>query len=745
MSAVVLPDSTVHKLITLLKRYGQLIIWGTAELIHELGSEQTGLWIGGIDHIAAGRFGNAILSKAAILENAGFSSSIKTLDEIESEQNVVAVVQWLTALARSCDPLCQRVAESIQPDRHLSPLLSTDFELNPRITKYWHALLLTLLAIPAFKSHLAAAYCDTYLEVTARYAQGFGLLERSGYALSVQFLNRVTYVTDLVKHKDLLGKIGKALLQTLKVAAIEVPTVSGATVQRLNPNHFVLAHRRYSPCISDLKCVLNVDGMPRLFASTNTTFLLDWVKALGACQLMDAQTWREFSEGHVELEGRGWIGAFNASISLGSLYERLLAWKDEDTSPISEVDSPLSSGLLSCVDLTVRILTDGILPWQREEEVHYLETRNPFIEPHKKSVASLPFAVVSQHHGTDRMFRSWPMSQSTPFSFHLPLHRFVATALREVCLRSDGMEKLWSALDRLDTDARDAIVVGMMEFPTVVLARAGQIKAGLWRRNGPGLNDQLLNYSEPPFCRAMRDSDLLLAQFTMLCGRFSDGPTQSGVARFVHLLLHRLGAFEFCDVQPKDLAASFSDSSKARPAWNFTPAHDVASKLLLLEEFLHTMVMLAVELPSIAPTTKSERLEQARSRLRREVIHKLASGPKTHSELAEVHYVLSHWDNHYLSEEGKLENPDDASGAALESILRNVADRKASRSKMEPDKWTLKNDAWELYDPSFYHISLRDHQSVAENRPLPPREAIHPKLGLPLRAFCPRLSSVNPA
>ena len=35
----------------------------------------------------------------------------------------------------------------------------------------------------------------------------------------------------------------------------------------LDPFHTVLSHRRYSVCISDLKCVLNVDGISRHFTS----------------------------------------------------------------------------------------------------------------------------------------------------------------------------------------------------------------------------------------------------------------------------------------------------------------------------------------------------------------------------------------------------------------------------------------------------------------------------------------------
>lgn len=47
--------------------------------------------------------------------------------------------------------------------------------------------------------------------------------------------------------------------------------------------------------------------------------------------------------------------------------------------------------------------------------------------------------------------------------------------------------------------------------------RAAQIRAGLWRRNGPGMNDQVLNYAEPPFCRPLADADMLLLQFSLIC------------------------------------------------------------------------------------------------------------------------------------------------------------------------------------------------------------------------------------
>ena len=755
-------DSILQKLVRSLQQYGQLVVWGTMELLAEMSITQIQLWLDG-DRVASGIVGNNMLKRALLLTSHGLYCSILTLQELQLEQRAVSVLQWLTCLARSCDPLCQTVAESIAPERHLVPLLRADFKLSSRVTKYWHSLLLTLLAVPTFKSHLAAAYCDTYQMVTSEYARGMGVLERSGYALSVQFLNRVTYVVDLVQRRDLLGKLGASLLQTLQVACAGT---GGGGGRVLNPNHFVLTHRRYSPCISDLKCVLNVKGMPRLFASKHGTFLRDWIAALQLGQMMDAQIWRDWSQGHVELEVRGWVGAFNASISLGSLFERLLSWDDDDPSPIDDPNSPLSKNLLSCVALTLHVLTAGVAPWQQSEMATYQATSyTSSLQPYKRRPASLPFSTVSAKHGSVLAFRALPMSQMTSFSFHLPLHRFVAACLREVSLRQSATKELFASLAKFPRV--DSLVLGLMEFPLLVLCRAAQVRAGLWRRNGNGLNDQVLNYAEPPFCRAMRDADLLLVQFAML-GRTQHQTTDCrpdsdvGVCFLVHLLLHRLGIFDFCglakapnsdinryldEVQqglysPEQNSEDMGDDFLL--PWTYSPARDASSCLLLLEEFLHTMIVLSSELPPL-PTAgdKTVHTQQAKWRLRREVIHRLASGPKTHSELAEVHHVLSHWDNVYLSEEGKLVNPDDATGAALGAVLAEVATRKVSRGKMEPDKWELKREAWEQYDPSFFHISLRSHQTAAESRPTPTGKDVN--FGVPPKSLCPVPPAAHPS
>lgn len=760
-------DILLHKLVKSLRTFGQLVIWGTSELISEVGRTQLQLWMDG-DKIASARIGALVIERTSRLSRHGLFCSILTLNELVLEQRAVAVLQWVACLARSCDPLCLSVAETILPNRHLVPLLRADFKMSARITKAWYSLLLTLLAVPAFKSHLAAAYCDTYRIVTAKYARGMGVLERSGYTLSVQFLNRVTYVIDLVEKRDLLGKLGKSLLETFLVACNKEKWNG-----RLDPDHFVLTHRRYSPCVSDLKCVLNVKGMPRIVACKGGTFLGDWIAALALAQFMDSQIWRHWSQEHVQDESRGWVGAFNASISLGSLFERLLGWEDEEESPIRDPLSPLARDLMSCVELTYFILSSGIHRWQLHEAQKYLATpySPSLLEAHKHSPSSLPFSSVAAKFGTTLAMRQLSVSQVTPFSFHLPLHRFLAGCFRDLCLRKDdynqGLSNLLSRLrEQLDARQQEDLFRLLMEFSVLVLSRAAQVRAGLWKRNGPGLSDQVLNYAEPPFCRNMRDADLLLTQFAAiartsnLCskGHVSD----AGTAFLSNLLLHRLGIFDYVGMSKapdqnipmyvQELEANFYASEKKDHdcenddvvlPWTYSPIRDSSVSMFLLEEYLQFMIVFLSELPAVVPVTRDEQTKQARFRLFREVIHRLASGPKTHSELSEVHHVLSHWDNVLLSEEGKLLNPDDATGAALGMVLADIADRKVSRGKMEPDKWEMKGSAWEYYDPAFFHISLRCHQIAAEGRPKPELDSRN-SLGWKPKSYAPDPGPAHP-
>ena len=776
------PNSPIlNKIVRLLKQsQGNLILWGTYELLTEVGSVVSSLWKDNDKHATA-RIASLMQEKAHIFKKEGFHVSIQTHFELQMEQRAIAVLHWLSILARSCDSLCEVVAHSLS-QRHLIPLLEADLKLPRKITSSWHALLLTLLAIPQFKQDLAAAYCDSYGRVTKEYAEGVGVLDCSCFTLSVQFLNREKYVKELVKERNLLERLTKSLLETLRLAKqrilhdmknielesngndilaqnnyhfstttsvfMEQSTLYGLNGEEyilhsnatLDPTHPVLSHRRYSPCISDLKCVLNVVGMAREFAAGGKC-LDDWLELLSIPQGMDGQTWRTRAQGHIHVEPKGWIGAFNASISLGSLFERILGWEDNDLSPIYESKE---NSLLTAIEVTVKTLT-FVSKWQKKEFPIPSTINTSRLKARETRI--LPYSTVSIKHATPSIFSALYLPQSYPWSFHYPLHRFAASCLRECARReTQGMVELEHLLttSRPESDFR-ALLEGMIEISLLVLSRAAQIRAGIWKRNGQGMHDQVLNYAEPPFCRLLRDADVTVLQFAIAA--LMKLQPWGGVAYFTNLSVHRFGVFDFCgfdknkNVMEKDADQpslssddneeyatstmediSDQDSNDIRDnetqVLNSPAEYDSVVSLLLVEELLHLWILLLTEIPPSPTSSSPEKIiKLAKSRMRREIIHRLASGPKTHSELAEVQHVLPLRDTIALNAEGRILNPDDATGAALECILSLVG-KQSNASNCGPNKWELNKDAWVDYDPAFWHIAQRAHQTIAEVKPI---------------------------
>jgi len=956
--------STIKKIVQVTQSSvnGDVVLLGTFDLLHATGptpSITLELWRDG-DDMTLHKIGSTILEWAQILSSAGVPCSIKTHKQLRTEQQAHAALAWLSHTARSCDALCRQISLATSQVRHLAPMLHADLRLPRRITRAYHALQLTLLAVPDFKKRLADVYCDAYEKVTEEYARGVGVAECSSYTLSVQFLNRKAYVLDLAENRGLLNKLVTAFYITLRQAVLkdsQDQKYGNRWTDRLDSNHPVLTNRRYSPCVSDLKCVLNVDGMSRRFcvsrrrnkcggnmvftpeelqliastfksksrslsskSSTATTTRLpmdSWIEALILSQAMDEQTWRMRHQGHVEMEPRGWVGAFNLSISLGSLFERILAWEDaisSDTSSKIEESSSTSeeskhkhnandTNTTSCMLQTAFGVMLGILSWQQQHvhEGQYQPTAHPsLVHPppsnivhHTCAPAALPVSTTSVQFGMSRLcLPALSVMQLCPVSFHFPLHRFLACCLRELCRGTNnvmvdltessnsssvsGPDKLVRHMIHWSCRRRAAMPSSMtdntpfnptwpfrrlLEFPVLVLSRAAQIRANLWRRNGPGMQDQVLNYVEPPFCRALRDADLLLVQYAVLGYRpnmHKDSNNSSnnneenkesvGCAYVTNLLLHRFGVFAFAGFQsapskhlgrygaeleanyydaenlngadPSVLVQTFTtvgnnhdvsagrngnssgddddddetmatvteesgggdgvdadDSSELKAEttqqvpkhkllpWTYSPADhvskstgkisiDIPAVLALFEELLHLFIILITELPPLplmsgsnpgemsSSSQKSDQAKQARSRLRREVIHRLASGPKPFSELAEVHHVLSQRDNAALSEEGRLQNPDEAAEAALHSVLLEVANELPARG-FDSKRWELKKEVWVEYDPAFFHVGLRAHQSAAELRPSNPKASSSNVNDNP-SPFCPRPAPAHP-
>jgi hypothetical protein len=115
--------------------------------------------------------------------------------------------------------------------------------------------------------------------------------------------------------------------------------------------------------------------------------------------------------------------------------------------------------------------------------------------------------------------------------------------------------------------------------------------------------------------------------------------------------------------------------------------------------------------------TKEERVKKSltkvlnsvKSKMRREVVHRLAVGPQTHSALREVYGLLSPREMKVVKHIGG----DD--GELLEDVLKEVAVNQIGQG-LSPNTWHLKPAGWDEYDPCFYHLNEKGHQMAAANR-----------------------------
>ena len=121
----------------------------------------------------------------------------------------------------------------------------------------------------------------------------------------------------------------------------------------------------------------------------------------------------------------------------------------------------------------------------------------------------------------------------------------------------------------------------------------------------------------------------------------------------------------------------------------------------LTDEALLLLINLATELPLPADPVPVNRALEI---VKRELIHHLAGGPATFSQLLECANSTS---SHDLNKIGQSE---------LERVVSEVTDIREV-SPLEPPHYHLKKVFWSSYDPTFPHTSMRVHQKASELRP----------------------------
>lgn len=600
--------------------------------------------------------------------------SLVTQEIKQSGENILMAISFLYTLAQTTDGMCRMICKSLTIER-VTRMLKNDLRICKKTSAALHNLFLTLMADQSFKMILAISYTNAYRFFSDDFRHGVGCAENSIFTLSVQFLNREAFVSEIVNNHNFLGHVSYALETSLTSALTDVSGFVSNFKNSDMTDNAIFLFRRYVLFIGDLKIAFTIPGMSRTFMSV---CLSSWLRILSHFQYMHPQV--RHVDTHIEHENTDWVHAFNLYLALVSLFEYLFNWLatpdsiEEDGETIDYFENPEFYDLLSeeytakygdifddetaevslslCnASSLIRNILYAIFLWQDKFTLTYTNVRSKFIGD---------FTV------RDPLFYG-------KHSFHLFLHRFFASAILECCKYHHHSKMLLNLVEFLSHCEENQLSL-LIDAPLRNFILAAQIRNKHWIRNGQTMLEQMLNYSEAPFCKVFKDLDLLILQFCSL---------SYGVEKLVNHIMYRFNCLQYADANDSVLRKAI----------------DISQTQNDIDELLQLLILITVDLP-IKPF--HDPADRALLLMRREAIHHLACSPSSYSTLHEALAVVP--DNNKV----KVED--------IDKMINEIAELRRG-SGLDPPKLYLKKESWQFYDPTYPHCSSRNHQEIIESRP----------------------------
>ncbi len=250
---------------------------------------------------------------------------------------------------------------------------------------------------------------------------------------------------------------------------------------------------------------------------------------------------------------------------------------------------------------------------------------------------------------------------SKPVALHQPLTRFLAS----LSLYLDKYELNFECneLDIMERPAPNQ----MMEPSLRTIVFVAQVQAGMWRRNGHTLLDQVTAYKDPRYRKEMEDRDIIMLQ---LAGSNMD-PND--------FLINIVNKFQLVNWTSHEFDCTEDDS--------------IRQMNVLAEEFLSSLIYVLGEryIPRVGQVTPEDCI-------RHEIIQLLCIGPMAHSTLIKA-----------LAEDyGNRES------GLLDKVVDTVATfKRAYNGATANGKYELKDEFYDQYNVFYYHYS-KENQSKSE-------------------------------
>ncbi|KAJ4473358.1 hypothetical protein C8J55DRAFT_562876 [Lentinula edodes] len=431
-------------------------------------------------------------------------------------------------------------------------------------------------------------------------------------------------------------------------------SAQGLLEQTLDPESFPFKSKRFMPVFSDLRYLISNAPVQRLIASNPHLYISQFAKT---CQLfMGVNPNKRMVGGHVEFEGDAWISVFNVTLSLGRVIKAYGAAfgvsRVTDATGESSSSGPGAGELVAAIQTVVH----HILMVCTEEKFGTNGFGNGKVQFHKIFFGGAIYQIIKFD-----VLEGW-------VSFHHSLHWLLAELFKHVDILDTGRLRREVGVEGGIRDvvirvASERAVLTVVDFPLRVLAMIAQIRCNLWVRNGFAIRGQLLHYRDFMLRELCYDQDLFILQVGLV---ILDPNT------VIVTILDRFGLLSFFSGGPFSLHHTVYDSTQLTG---------------MAEEVLYVLISILSESANISQMSVA-------NQARREIIHALALGPCSYTDLIKR-----------ISE--RL-----VDDMAFEKMLRETTKFRPPEGTSDIGTYELKDECFEEVNPFWYHYTRNKREEV---------------------------------
>uniref|UniRef100_A0A1L8DT83 E3 ubiquitin-protein ligase n=1 Tax=Nyssomyia neivai TaxID=330878 RepID=A0A1L8DT83_9DIPT len=535
-------------------------------------------------------------------------------------------------------------------DYNINHLLANDCKLWKMARTSWHKVLISgMLMEYENKKKLAVVFTKLYASIMQDYIRDDHDHSFSIVSLSVQLFTVPTIAHHLIAHESAFF----ILMQTFYTESVE-KYVQNKVLQFAKTTINLNVFKRAAYILYDVRYLLNItpdvwtDALRKGFLHGMQIL----IKLLRVMQGMDAVHRQTGS--HIEHEPE-WESAFNLHIKLAYVISLALDWCRTDKVVLVKVYRMVLASLSEC-------------------EFIVFQTSGKVQELADHSVTCLTYDVASQ-----------------PVSIHLPLSRFFAGLYLH-------LEKFGLSYDTVSAPASKLTLVQLIEPVLCTQTMIAQVHAGMWRRNGYSLLNQLYFYRNVKCRSEMLDRDIVTLQIGASLIESND------------FLIHVINKFNLMSwLSPTPWTTPDSDT-------RITEEDNIRQTINMVDEFLELLIIVIGEryMPGIGRVTEEDSIKK-------EIIQQLCIKPFSHSEL-----------NRTL--------PDIQHETGMENVINAVAIFNKPAQADRKGVYELKKEFYDMYNMFFYHYS-KEEKSKSEEAQRKRKNAkktccLPPKLPKLTEAFC---------